>query len=614
MVHCIYAIFHLARPAGARPPASSSSYQIFASFADVAVIPLYTYGCLTVRNSGSHWGTLFQDQGLTGYFLPALYYALFAGAIVHLVTLGIGFWLAVKFRQITMLPPDMNPLEANLTSRHQKTMSVATTASYLTEDEKHLSMPYDDVVDRPPAVPFHATRSSPRNSIGSADFPPRQYQITPGNSPRGSPHASPRNSAYGAADFKRMSAPPGPSSSSPHANHAPSPPPRSPWRHSHSGSPFSEASTSDIADFRPPYGRVPLQAPPSPTKSMGATAPPSPRGSYGPPSPRAPGPQSCSGTANPARQQQPQRHSPMDNKNPANASSPPRPAKFTETWYATESLFNRTHERNRAMNAAATKKTTAGGRGRGYAAINRRDNDSDSESDYENDGKTASGGYRYHNLMSPDADEVDADDGDLGASKPHPNPLRSNPSLPSIARTNSSDGRPKSTPGPTTTTTTTQQGTRRPYTPFVRKSSALSEIDLNDGRVGGDPTTAHKQGAGDISDEKPYGNLLKPSRSRNKRYTWAPTTATPRNRDSSIQPEADFYAKPYGELKAATPPVMVGSDRQVSSGNDYAGRYLGGAAPHDGPVAAAKRNFSFGKRNVSGKVAEEGRGSIGWAW
>lgn len=293
------------------------------------------------------------------------------------------------------------------------------------------------------------------------------------------------------------------------------------------------------------------------------------------------------------------------NKNPANASQP-RPAKFTEAWYATESLFNRTHERNRAMNAAGNKPA----KGQGYEAINRRD-DSDSESDYENEGKSPRG-YRYRNVMSPDADEVD--DGDLGSLQQtppqHPNPLRSNPSLPSIAGTNSDVGsRPKSTPGPA------QQNGRRPHTPFLRKSSLLSEIDLNDRRVSGggnsapkpNPAVANSNKGGDITDEKPYGNL-KPSAS--KRYTWAPTStiaSAPRNRDSSIQPESDFYSKPYGDLKAATPPLIVGSDRQVSSGTDYG--YLGAA--DDGP-SAAKRNFSIGKRNVSGKVAEEGKG-IGWA-
>ena len=64
-----------------------------------------------------------------------------------------------------------------------------------------------------------------------------------------------------------------------------------------------------------------------------------------------------------------------------------------------------------------------------------------------------------------------------------------------------------------------------------------------------------------------------------------------RCRNSSIQPEGDFVAKSYGDLRAATPPVMVGSSRQVSSGNDY-----------DDTVGSV-----FGRRNVSGKVAEEGQ-------
>lgn len=169
-------------------------------------------------------------------------------------------------------------------------------------------------------------------------------------------------------------------------------------------------------------------------------------------------------------------------------------------------------------------------------------------------------------------------DGDLGSSH-HPEPLRSNPSLPSIAGSASSTGTPKQR--------------QRPLTTFVSKS-ALSEIDLNDGRVNG-------SGA-DITDEKapPSYNGLKSLRNSSKRHTWAP-----RDRNSSIQPEADFYSKPYGDLRACTPPVVIGADRQVSSGNDYDLSGMGGGQ-------AAKRYFSFGKRNVSGKVVEEGR-AIGYA-
>ncbi|KAM0276235.1 hypothetical protein ACHAQH_006958 [Verticillium albo-atrum] len=68
----------------------------------------------------------------------------------------------------------------------------------------------------------------------------------------------------------------------------------------------------------------------------------------------------------------------------------------------------------------------------------------------------------------------------------------------------------------------------------------------------------------------------------------------PPHRAGSIQQESDFLAKPYGQLKPATPPVMIGNNRQVSSGNDYETRSAG----------------AYGRRNVSGKVAEEGRAAL----
>lgn len=547
LLHCAYGVFHLARPAGARPPASSAGYQTFASVTDLAVLPLYAYGCLSIRNSSGSWGTLLQDKSLMNYFLPALFYTLFTCVVLHLITMVFGLWLALKFRQIARLPPDMNPLEDNLTSRQQKKLSVATTATYRSEDGRvpleelrRSGMPYEET-ERPPSVPFHATRSSPRSSFGSAEFPSRQYQIEPGNSPRGSP----RNS-FIAAGQTQMSTPP----QSSHSSIVPTPPPRSPWRNSQSS--YAEISTSDIAEFRPPYGKVP-----NPT----------------PPSPRGYGQQSRPSTANTARQQ-------PAADNTATNPAQPRPAKFTEAWYATESLFNRTHAKNKNSDTMPTRPT------QGYEAIQRRYDlsDSDSESDYENETATA------YSVLSPPATEIDMNDGDLGSAR-HPEPLRSNPSLPSIAGTSSSAGTPKPR--------------QRPLSSFVSKS-ALSEIDLNDGRVSGTQNSVQPSlnsgGGADIADEKaaPSYGALKSLRASSKRHTWAP-----RDRQSSIQPEAEFYSKPYGDLRPNTPPVIIGTDRQVSSGNDYDLSGMGGGQ-------AAKRYFSFGRRNVSGKVVEEGR-AIGYA-
>jgi hypothetical protein len=57
--------------------------------------------------------------------------------------------------------------------------------------------------------------------------------------------------------------------------------------------------------------------------------------------------------------------------------------------------------------------------------------------------------------------------------------------------------------------------------------------------------------------------------------------------------EEPFYSRPYGDLKSATPPVMIGTNRKVSSGNDFETKHQSGI---------------YERRNVSGKIAEEGRG------
>lgn len=525
MLHCAYGIFHLARPAGSRPPASSASYQVFSAVTDLAVLPLYVYGCLSVRTSSDHWGTLLPNESLMNYFLPSLYYALLAGAVMHLITLANAVWLAVKFRQITRLPPDMNPLEDNLTSRHNKKLSVATTATYYSERDRRLSeAAYDDPLNHPPSVPFHSTRSSPRSSLASIDLPPRHYQITPNHSPRNS------TSSFTADVNKHMSAPPATSSSS----NPPAPPPRSPWRNSRIS--YAELPTQDVADLRPPPPQQ--QTPSSPRSSFSHYSRPS--------------------SSKAAAQYQPS--SPL-----SSPSSPPREPKFTESWQTTESLFGRTHD----INSRARKAKSTGTAG--YEALinhQRRFDLSDSESDYGDDDN--------HN-MSPSKEEMmtlnerNGDDGDLASQrKSHPNPLRANPSLPGLVTTNDANiGKPK-TPIRTNTRFIPQKA-----------GSVLSEISLNDRRVSGGGNATAK-------------NTTTNNNAAAKRNTWAP-----RNRDSSIQNESDFYSKPYGDLKSATPPLMmqvVGSDRQVSSGSDLGAGRL-----------AAGRDFSFGRRNVSGKLAEEGR-------
>lgn len=243
--------------------------------------------------------------------------------------------------------------------------------------------------------------------------------------------------------------------------------------------------------------------------------------------------------------------------------SPTRPARFTEAWYASESLINRTQERARKEREASKNASKAGA----YEAVNQRYNlaDSDAEdSDQENAG---------NRMMRPDPMDVsDFEDDMMNGNSMHPNPLRCNPTPSMSSLSTSVLGPPPKPPAHGNTNSASLLRTKTPYHP--QRGSALTEIPLNSRIVSGSQDITEQQ-------QQPKGGLTVPG-------TWQG-----RNRDSSIQPEEGmFYAKAYGDLKAATPPLMVGNPRQVSSGNDYDLGAAGGGKY---------------RRNVSGKMAEEGR-------
>ncbi|KAK0715011.1 hypothetical protein B0H67DRAFT_513851, partial [Lasiosphaeris hirsuta] len=444
-LHTTYGMYHLSKPASGRTPGSSAAYHVFASISDLCVLPLYGYGALAARNDGGQWGTLLPDKEAVQGLVPAAQYGLITAAGLHLLSLSISLYLGVMFRRISMMPPDMNPLEANLTARaHKRNKSSVATGSTYTVNEKRLDTPQDKhPATRPPSVPFMHTRQGSEITVSKRDsrmdLPSRQYQIAPSNSPRNS--LTPQ-------DAKRMSAPP-----------------RSP---------------------RDSYTELSLDE----SRSR-------PNSSYSRPS---------TGTVSSHRVESVE----------AAQTVQPRAAKFTEAWYASESLISRTQQRTRALNQmnTANKRRT-------YEALDQRYNahDSDSENEHNDD------------YLNPHA--------------LHPNPLRSNPAA-------------------------VVEPPRRPKTPFSRmRNSVLSAISLN--RV---------SGSYDIADERAG--------------VGADEWDQPRKRDSSIQMDSDFYSKPYGELRPATPPVIIGGNRQVSSGIDY----------DMGPGVGSSQ---FGRRHVSGKIAEEGR-------
>ncbi|GAP84866.2 hypothetical protein SAMD00023353_0801850 [Rosellinia necatrix] len=486
-----YAIYHLARPARARPPASSAAYQLFAGITDLAILPFYAFGTITVMNESSSWETILDDKALLPALIEAEHYALLTGIGLHALSLSISVYLGLMFKRIANMPPDMNPLESNLTSRAHKRNKSSVGSSYttLSENSKRLSTPleghrrsgapYEDL-SRPPSIPFMHTRSNSQDSLASSskrdsrvDLPSRQYQITPGNSPRNSGSAA---AAVSSADQKRKSNP----------------------RLAQRGS----------------YVEIPFPSPSSPAPSS------------------------------------PERDSHRAGRPAAANPSPTRVGKFTEAWYASESLINRTQQRQRVINAS---ERAAAERSKAYEALSRRYDDSDSERE---------------NAMRPNAADEDDDiseledddyDGPINVMKSMtPDPLRMNPQ-----------------PSKKKTTTTT---------PFAEMSANRRSVS----------------GSRDVVDAAPGPG---PARRPTILGAWRRSQAGGGNRSSSIQPDDQFYSKPYGELKSSTPPIMYGGERreadgggggggrQVSSGNDYD---LGSAA-----------NAGY-RRKISGRAAEEG--------
>jgi hypothetical protein len=192
--------------------------MLFASFFDVGIIPFYTFSALVAKTRQDSWTTILPNGDYVVVLSQAVFFLAAIGGGLHVISLAISLYLAVTFRKITLLPPDMNPLEDNLTSRHahkrnKSSMSIATT---LTTSEKRLSAPleskrssgaaYEDL-SRAPTIPFFNTRTQSTDSFSTykstpppsrdsrQDLPSRQYQAF-SNSARSSVVDLKRSSGY----------------------------------------------------------------------------------------------------------------------------------------------------------------------------------------------------------------------------------------------------------------------------------------------------------------------------------------------------------------------------------------------------------------------------------
>lgn len=162
------------RSSTGRTPASTASYMIFAAVLDAGLIPFFVLTAIMSRNEYSspsrNWQTLFDTDGANYKIIFATFLVSVVNGSLHLISLFISLHLAVMFRQIAGLPPDMNPLEDHLTSRHKKNKSSLQTITTASSTNRN-SKAEEALIAPPRTVPFLHTRAESLTNFANVLHP-----------------------------------------------------------------------------------------------------------------------------------------------------------------------------------------------------------------------------------------------------------------------------------------------------------------------------------------------------------------------------------------------------------------------------------------------------------
>ena len=126
-------------------------------------------------NTPGHWASLLMFDTATAKIIYTTYLVSVVSGTLHLVSLLISIYLAVVFRKISALPPDMNPLEDNLTSRHKRTKSDLIEIRQ-SQNSTAISSKRDSHVEEPliapvRSVPFMHTRNESSPDLANVPHP-----------------------------------------------------------------------------------------------------------------------------------------------------------------------------------------------------------------------------------------------------------------------------------------------------------------------------------------------------------------------------------------------------------------------------------------------------------
>jgi len=175
LLHTLYAVYHLCRAVTGRTPASTASYMLFAATVDAGLIPFLAFSALIAHadytNNAYGWSTLFGTDKISYDIIYSFFLICVVEGSLIIVSLVLGIYLGILFRKIAKMPPDMNPLEPNLTARpnHKRSKSEMTNEKRLSgsnaSSKNRLSNSADPMIAGTRRAPFLHTRTDSADSI-----------------------------------------------------------------------------------------------------------------------------------------------------------------------------------------------------------------------------------------------------------------------------------------------------------------------------------------------------------------------------------------------------------------------------------------------------------------
>ena len=173
LLHTLYAVYHLSRDVNGRPAASTASYMLFAAMVDCGLIPFLVFSALISHSdyatNAYKWNTLFNIDAISYKIIHAFYLTNITEGGLLVVSLIVGVILATYFRKIAKLPPDMSPLEPNLTARpqHKRNKSELNSTDKIPgkTSPSRVSDTADPNIAGTRRVPFLHTRTDSADSV-----------------------------------------------------------------------------------------------------------------------------------------------------------------------------------------------------------------------------------------------------------------------------------------------------------------------------------------------------------------------------------------------------------------------------------------------------------------